>query len=101
MTNELDASDENKPVAPDCGDATIFLSLRESLRLAELLENPPPRNEAFLSAQARYRSLKSAADPLSRIPRRIGIAKGLLNVPDDIDACNAEISFLFENGNGK
>lgn len=34
---------------------TIILTRRESLRLLELLENPPARNEKFLQAQARYR----------------------------------------------
>lgn len=35
-------------------ESTIVLSRRESLRLLEMIENPPPRNEKFLQAQARY-----------------------------------------------
>ena len=35
-------------------EASIVLSRRESLRLIELMESPPPRNEKFLQAQARY-----------------------------------------------
>lgn len=44
--------------APDFIDeTTIVLTRRESMRLFELMENPPPRNEAFLRAQARHREL--------------------------------------------
>ena len=98
MTNEHDPPDQNKPIPTDCDAATISLTRRESLLLAEMLENPPPRNAAFLRAQDRCRSLKSTADPLYGSSRRIGIVKGLLDVPDDIDACNEEIVSLFENG---
>lgn len=41
-------------------ESTIFLSRRESLRLLELIENPPPRTEKFLEAQARYEKKKNA-----------------------------------------
>lgn len=37
-------------------ESRIILTRRESLQLMELLENPPPRNEKFLQAQARYLS---------------------------------------------
>jgi len=40
-------------------ESTIVLSRRESLRLLELIENPPPRNEKFLQAQARYLRMKT------------------------------------------
>lgn len=43
-------------------ESTIVLSRRESLRLLELIDNPPPHNEKFLSAQARYQRIKSDAD---------------------------------------
>ncbi len=43
-------------------ESTIVLSRRESLRLLDLINNPPPRNEKFLSAQARYFRMKSDAD---------------------------------------
>jgi len=36
------------------GMQTIVLTRRESMRMFELMENPPPRNEAFLRAQARH-----------------------------------------------
>lgn len=45
-------------VENDCDAPTIELTRRESERLAELLENPPPRNAKFLQAQARYREGK-------------------------------------------
>jgi len=34
-------------------ESTIILTRRESLRLLEMIESPPPRNEKFLQAQAR------------------------------------------------
>jgi uncharacterized protein (DUF1778 family) len=43
-------------------ESTLVLSLRESIRLLELIENPPPRNEKFLQAQARYLKSKTYAD---------------------------------------
>ena len=42
-------------------ESTIILTRRESLRLLEMIENPPPRNERFLQAQARYLRLKNDA----------------------------------------
>ena len=38
-------------------ESSLVLTRRESLRLLELIENPPPRNERFLQAQARYQKL--------------------------------------------
>lgn len=40
-------------------ELAIVLTPRESLRLLEMIENPPPRNQAFLHAQARYQQRKS------------------------------------------
>ena len=40
-------------------ESTIILTRRESLRLLELIENPPPRNEKFLQAMARYQSMRN------------------------------------------
>lgn len=42
-------------------ESAITLTRRESLRLLEMIENPPPRNERFLQAQARYQRLKNNA----------------------------------------
>lgn len=42
-------------------ESTIVLTRRESVRLLELIENPPPRNEKFLEAQARYQRTKNDA----------------------------------------
>lgn len=42
-------------------ESTIVLTRRESLRLLDLIENPPPRNEKFLRAQARYQGMKNDA----------------------------------------
>jgi antitoxin (DNA-binding transcriptional repressor) of toxin-antitoxin stability system len=40
--------------------------------------------------------------PISGAPleRRIGVAKGLFEVPDDIDAHNADVARLFLGGSG-
>jgi len=43
-------------------ESTLVLTRAESLRLLELMENPPPRNEKFLRAQARYLKMKTDAD---------------------------------------
>lgn len=43
-------------------ESTIVLTRRESLRLLELIENPPPRNEKFLQAQALYQRMKNNAE---------------------------------------
>jgi len=42
-------------------EARITLTRRESLRLLDMIENPPPRNEKFLQAQARYQRGKQDA----------------------------------------
>ena len=42
-------------------ESKIVLTRRESLRLLEMIENPPPCNENFLQAQARYLRLKNDA----------------------------------------
>lgn len=42
-------------------ESTIVLTRGESLRLQEMIENPPPRNEKFLQAQARYQKSKNDA----------------------------------------
>ena len=43
--------------------ATITLTRRESSRLLELLDAPPPRNEKFVQAQARYQRTKTDVGP--------------------------------------
>jgi uncharacterized protein (DUF1778 family) len=40
-------------------ESTIPLTQRESLRLLEMIESPPPRNAKFLQAQARYQERKN------------------------------------------
>lgn len=40
-------------------ESTIVLTRRESLRLLELIENPPLRNEKFLQAMNRYQRMKN------------------------------------------
>jgi uncharacterized protein (DUF1778 family) len=47
-------------------ESRIALTGRESLRLLELIENPPPRNEKFLQAQARYQRIKNDARSTSK-----------------------------------
>lgn len=44
-------------------ESMMVLSRQESLRLLELIENPPPRNKKFLQAQARYQQTMSHASP--------------------------------------
>ena len=46
-------------------ESTIMLTRRESLRLLELLDAPPPRNEKFVQAQARYQRTKADAGTAS------------------------------------
>lgn len=40
-------------------ESIIALTRRESMRLLELVENPPPRNENFLQAMNRYQRMKN------------------------------------------
>jgi len=40
----------------------LTLTRRESLRLLEMLENPPPRTQRFLEAQARLSSQRASLD---------------------------------------
>lgn len=49
-------------------ESTMVLTRRESLRMLELIENPPPRNESFLQAQARYQRIKSDAGSTTERP---------------------------------
>lgn len=42
-------------------ESPLVLTRRESIRLLQLIESPPPRNERFLQAQARYQKLVGAA----------------------------------------
>ena len=42
-------------------ESTITLTRRESLRLLELLDAPPLRNDKFTQAEARYRRTKAKA----------------------------------------
>ena len=46
-------------------ESSLVLTHRESVRPLELIENPPPRNERFLQAQARYQKLIAAENPCS------------------------------------
>ena len=48
-------------------ESTIILTRRESLRLLEMMENPPPRNEKFLQAQARYTRVKHAGSTAKQV----------------------------------
>lgn len=40
------------------GESTIVLTRRQWLWFLEMMENPPPRSEKFLQAQARYLRVK-------------------------------------------
>ncbi len=44
-------------------EQTIVLTERESRRLTELLEHPPPRNENFVKAMAQHREMLSQQEP--------------------------------------
>ena len=48
-------------------ESTIVLTRRESLRLLEMMENPPPRNEKFLQAQARHLRIKHAGSTAEQV----------------------------------
>jgi uncharacterized protein (DUF1778 family) len=43
-------------------EETLKLSRRDTERLLDLLEHPPPPNAALAAAQARYREMKRDAD---------------------------------------
>jgi uncharacterized protein (DUF1778 family) len=49
-------------------ESTMVLSRRESLRLLEMIENPPPRNVKFLQAMARYQGMKNNDLPATEQP---------------------------------
>jgi uncharacterized protein (DUF1778 family) len=42
-------------------ESVMVLTREESLRLLELIENPPPRNQKFMEAKARYERMKGNA----------------------------------------
>ena len=48
-------------------ESAIVLTRRESLRLLEMMENPPPRNDKFLQAQARHLRIKHAGSPAEQV----------------------------------
>ncbi len=48
-------------------ESTIALSRRESLRLLAMMDSPPPRNEKFLQAQARYLRTKHAGSTAKKV----------------------------------
>lgn len=56
-------------------ESTFTLTRWESMRLLELIENPPPRNAKFLQAQARYEKLKSDTNILPSMTGTIGRTK--------------------------
>lgn len=41
-------------------ESTLVLSRKASLQLLEMIENPPPRNQKFLEAQAWYYKVRSS-----------------------------------------
>ncbi|MGY8903545.1 MAG: type II toxin-antitoxin system TacA family antitoxin [Burkholderiales bacterium] len=41
-------------------ESTLVLSRKASLQLLEMIENPPPRNQKFLEAQAWYYRVRSS-----------------------------------------
>jgi uncharacterized protein (DUF1778 family) len=61
IKNEMASMNLEKTEKVIESESTIVLTRRESLRLLEMIENPPPRNEKFLRSQARYQRLKNDA----------------------------------------
>lgn len=49
-------------------ESVLVLSRKESLRLLELIENPPPRNRKFAAARARYERMKRNAHSSAKQP---------------------------------
>jgi uncharacterized protein (DUF1778 family) len=47
-------------------ESSLQLTQRESVRLLEMIENPPARNARFVAAQARYRSTLADADSAAK-----------------------------------
>lgn len=64
MVTKMSQLENEKLQTPEVvieSEASINLTLRESLRLLEIIENPPPRNARFLQAQARYNAETGSA----------------------------------------
>lgn len=77
-----------------------MLQAKSSLsRLVEAIEQGEEREIVI----ARNGRPAAKLMPVSTAPteRRIGVAKGLFTVPDDIDAHNAEVARLFAGGEGR
>ena len=49
-------------------ETTMILTRRESLRVLELIENPPPPKAKFLQAQDRYQRIKADAGFVAEQP---------------------------------
>lgn len=77
-----------------------MLQAKSSLsRLVEAIEQGEEREIVI----ARNGRPAAKLVPVSTAPteRRIGVAKGLFEVPDDIDAHNAEVARLFVSGEAR
>jgi uncharacterized protein (DUF1778 family) len=48
------------------GESAMLLTRRESLRLLELIDNPPPRNRKFVAAQLAYAKINKTKNSAVR-----------------------------------
>ena len=71
------------------------------IELLERIKNLPEGYEQEIVDFLESILLKAAQDHRASSSRRIGIAKGELKYPDDIDFCNDEIAELFGKQNQK
>jgi prevent-host-death family protein len=63
-------------------------------RLVEAVENGSEA-EIVIARNGKPAARLVPLEPVRDVSKRIGIAKGLYDIPDDIDGCNAEIERLF------
>ena len=68
-------------------------------RLVEALEKGEER-AVVIARNGRPVARLVPATPASPVARRLGVAKGIFQVPDDIDSHNAEVARLFTAGSG-
>jgi prevent-host-death family protein len=77
-----------------------MLKAKSSLsRLVEAVESGA-ETEIVIARNGKPAARLVPLAPVRGASKRFGIAKGLYDIPDDIDACNAEIAKLFYGDDG-
>lgn len=76
--------------------------LQAKTNLSRLVESIEQGNEReIIIARNGRAAAKLVAVDMSTQEQRIGVAKGVFNVPDNIDASNHEVAAMFHTGNTK